>query len=826
MRTQARSRLTTTFLTGCLWLSGLSADATTATWTNTVNGTIDTWTNSVNWNAVQYPGQDAANQNAYMTNRVAGSVYKAVVDTPLPFTVGTVEIKNVGVGGEAWLVVTNTIFAATNLLIRTGGRVQIDYGGVVTNLLGITMDGTNGQFLVNSGGSLFVSNNVFFGFNSSGKSNVLSLGDNALFAVTNGALTIGNVPGADSNCLLVAGNNARMRTTANSVIGAGGANNLALFTGTNIVWDASKTVQMRVGQGATARGNTLMVSQGSLSLISSTLNIGLTLGACDNSLIVTNGGRLSTFATVGAGYTTSNNLILVTGTGSLWNGGNAQEKSGDTGIGSIGNRIVIDDNGTVTNASVLVGTGNTLPTGNSLLLSNGAKWYVGGGAGSTIGNATTNNSAVMTGSGTLWNGNGQSLTVGTGTTGFGNVLRIENNALVTNVNGLTAGSSGANSNTVIIAGGGLCYLTSGGTLYVGNSSSSSNFISVSGNGSVLGSAGNLASGNIFIGQTVTAGNVMVVDNGASCPGWNQIYVGRYSNCVDNALIITNGGSVQSSMVRVGHQGSNAWNNTVQVMDGGLLETGSGGLQVDQNPMGLVGNSCITNHGGVYQFTYATPAITPVPANNSFIYLTDGTIAFRGVTGVDVKANRTGTLTNITYSGSNNGFRLNAATNATSPDQTYTFANAVGPTNYARLELFNGSFFRGGSVTIGSGGTLAVSGAPSTITNLTIASGGTFEVTVSGTNSASRLNAVGSVALGGTLRLVLAGSPPPAGFDWTLISKSGAVGMTGQFAGGATFKQAYLGTNYTFWVTSAGGDGNDLVLSSLGRSVVGTVMLVL
>ncbi len=808
---------------GCLGLLSQSASATTATWVNTADGTIGAWNDAANWNAAQYPGQDANYQGAFLTNRVAGAVYQAVVDTPLPYTVGTLEVKNLGTGGEAWAIVTNTVFAATNLFIRTGGRVQVDNGGVFTNLLGITMDGTNGQLLVNSGGSLFVSNSVFLGFNSSGKSNVLSLGDNALFAVTNGALTIGNVAGANSNCLLVAGSNVRMRTTANSVIGAGGANNLALFTGTNIVWDAGKAVQMRVGQGATARNNTLMVSQGSLSLISSTLNIGLTLGACENALVVTNGGRLYTVATVGAGYTTSNNLILVTGADSRWDGNNAQQKSGDTGIGSIGNRIVIDDNGTVTNASVLVGTGNTLPTGNRLLLRNGAKWYVGGGAGSTIGNATTNNSAVMTGSGTLWNGNGQSLTVGTGATGVGNVLRIENGALVTNVNGLTAGSSGANSNKVAITGGGLCYLTSGGTLYVGSSSSSGNLISVSGNGSVLGSAGNLASGNIFIGQTVASGNVLLVCNGASCPGWNQIYVGRYSNCVDNALIITNGGSVQSSLVRVGHQGSNAWNNTVQVMDGGLLETGSGGLQVDQNPMGLVGNSCITNAGGVYQFTYATPTITPVPANNSFIYLTDGTISFRAVTSVDVRANRIGTLTNILFSGSN-AFRLNASTNATTL-QTYTFANDLGPTNYARLELFNGSQYRGGNVTIGSGGSLASSGTPSTIsTNLTITSGGTLDVTVDGTNSASRLNVSGNVALGGTLNLVLSGAPPPKGFDWTLINNTGANAITGQF-NASKLLLPYQGVTYVFLLNSAGGDGNDLVLRSMGRLMTGTTLMV-
>jgi fibronectin-binding autotransporter adhesin len=890
---------------GCLWLAAQPASATTATWTNIVAGTtvVDTWANASNWNAAQYPGQDAANQNAYLTNRVANAVYKAVVDASLPNQVGTVEIKNLGAGGEAWLVVTNTLFAATNLLIRNGGRVQIDSQGILTNLLGFTMDGTNGQLLVNSGGSLFTSNNGNIGFGSGGKSNVLTLGDSALLAVTNGYLMLGNGVGNDGNRLLVTNNNVSIRTTATSAIGSGSANNLALFTGSNVVWDLGGNVQIRVGQNGTARSNTLMVAGGSLSLLGGTLNIGLNAGSFGNMLIVTNGAKFYTIRTALAGYATSNNLILVTGAGSQWDCGGSQQKSGDSG--GCNNSFVVDNNGTVSNASIYVGSQTSLSSSNSLLLANGAKWwegsgtdsmigyggisnsatvtgsgtlwnlgtrtlYVGGstsnntlsslqidagamitngalslGAGgkssqntaaitrggkfvasgtSVIGTSSTNNLVVITGSGSLWNGNVQALTVGNNAAAYGNAMRIEDDALVTNVNGLTVGGNGACSNCLTVTGGGRCYLSSGASYAVGSTGATNNFTLVSGSGSALSCAGNLANGNIYVGIISATGNVLVVDSGASCLGWNQIYVGRYSNCVDNALIITNGGYVQCSLMRIAHQGSNTWNNMLQVMDGGMLETGQNGLQVDQAPTGVVGNNCITNHGGIYQFTYAAPNIYPSPGSGSYIYLTDGTISFRGVTTVDVKGNRSGNLTNIQFNGSN-AFRLNSATNATSPDQSYTFTDTLGPTNYARLELFNGAMYRGGSVTIGSGGTLALSGTPSTITNLTITSGGTLEATVSSTNSASLLNAVGSVTLGGALRLILAAPPPPAGFDWTLINKSGAVGMTGQFDGGSTFKQAYLGTNYTFRITTTGGDGNDLVLSSMGKSMTGTTLLV-
>lgn len=987
MRTNLRFRMTVFMLLGVLCFSAHTARASTATWITTSDRSVGNWTDTANWNAAQYPGQDAANQSAFLTNRVSGSVYKAVVDTPLPYPAGIVEVKNQGAGGEAWVLVTNAVFAATNLLIRTNGRLQVD-NGAVTNLLGFTMDGTNGQMLINSGSSLFALNNVFAGSGSGGKSNVLSLGDNAVFAVTNGYLIMGNVAGADGNRLLASGNNVRIRTSANPcVIGSGSANNMALFTGTNIVWTYGNSSQMRFGQQG-GNSNTLMISQGSLSLLGSTLNIGLSGGASYNALIVTNGGRLFTQATVGAGYSTSNNLILVTGTNSLWEGNAAVEKSGDSGNAN-GNRIVVDQSGMVSNVIVYVGTGSTYLHDNSLLLTNGAHWWAGGassasvignggsnnsavatGTGtiwdlgtrelqiggkgnaytnsvfsslrlesgavitngyvtvgatpyavgntmtvasggqlftsstSTIGNISTNNVLLVTGEGTLWNCNSQGITVGTGAGALGNVLRIENGALVTNINTFTIGNSGANcstgtvdngrvvnvgntyigssssnnvmtvtgdksvwnfngqpltvgnnatavgndmritsgalatniygltvggnggsNNRLTVSGGGRCYLSVAASLSIGSTGASGDFSSVSGSGSALSCLGSLTNGNIYVGITGATGSVMVVDNGGSSTGWNQIYVSRYGLCTNNTMVITNGGYVQGAQVRVAHQGSNSWNNVLQVMDGGLLETGANGLQIDQAATGPCGNNCITNHAGVYQFTVVAPGIVPVPANNSFIYLTDGTISFRAVTGVSVKGNWSGTLANISFSGKN-AFRLNAATNAATSDQAYTFADNLGPTNYARLELFNGSLYRGGSVTIGSGGTLALSGTPSTITNLALAAGGTLEMTVSGTNSASLLNATGSVTLGGTLQLILAAPPPPAGFDWTLINKSSAGGITGQFAGGLIVTPAYQGTNYLFRIDTAGGSGNDLVLHSLGRYRPGTVMLVL
>jgi hypothetical protein len=83
----------------------------------------------------------------------------------------------------------------------------------------------------------------------------------------------------------------------------------------------------------------------------------------------------------------------------------------------------------------------------------------------------------------------------------------------------------------------------------------------------------------------------------------------------------------------------------------------------------------------------------------------------------VKGNWSGSqLTNIAFQGANT-FRLNAASNAVS-GQDYTFNTGLGATNYAGLEMINGATaWRGGNLTIGSGGTMLVSNTTANVAGL-------------------------------------------------------------------------------------------------------------
>ncbi len=915
-----RTLMTVTMLLGVWFVPG--AQATSATWTNTVNGTSDVWTTPANWNAANYPGADGAYQNAFLTNRVSGSVYKAVVNGNLPNALGTVEIRNNGgSGGEAWVIVTNATVTITNLLVRTQGRLEIDNLGVVTNAT-VTMDGTNGQILVNSGGSLFSVTNIYVGGNAAGTAfgtnNSLTIGDGGVVGSLCSPI-IGS--GSSYNTLYVPGNNVMIRTTngAPTIGSASAVGNRMVFTGSNIVWDCGAS-QVRIGQQINAghtTNNVWLVSGGSLMLTNhGTFNVGFGVGTgpdtSGNSLIVTNAGRLYTKSTVGVGYVGSSNAAIVTGAGSLRDGGGAKEQSG-ANVG-VSNLIVVDQGGTLTNCYIYVGDASPLAYGNSLLVTNNSRLFTTGSP-TVVGNWGTNNTAMITGTGTVWNqggqsiyigyvnkttnafstvridngatltnggfyvGNGaangitlgntlivtngaqvfgqvggsggsymvgnlcasnlavfsgpttlwncntQSLTVGTGTSASGNVLRIESGAVVTNGGSPSIGAAGGVGNMLIVTNGGQYSVAGGQSAFIG-SNSTNNMVLVTGNNAQFSAPGAALYCSLSIGSGNAASNVMVVDNGGACPGWATVSVGRTTNCVGNMLIITNGGYLQANAVYANYRGTNIWSNTVVVVNGGVLECGST-LGTDQNGdvTPLNGNNSITNSGGVYQFTTVTPTITPVPAHNSLIYLDSGTIAYRALSTVNVKGNLPGSngtaLTNITYAANgHNGFRLNSATNVTSPDQSYTFATGLGATNYTRLELINGSQYRGGTVTIGNGGTLAMWGAPSTITNLTIGANGTLEVTLNGTGSTNLLTAVGSVTLGGSLNVILAGPPPPAGWSTTLINKTSPGALTGRFGNGP-LRASYLGTNYAFSATYS---SSTLVLNSQGKVTTGTVLL--
>ena len=248
--------------------------------------------------------------------------------------------------------------------------------------------------------------------------------------------------------------------------------------------------------------------------------------------------------------------------------------------------------------------------------------------------------------------------------------------------------------------------------------------------------------------------------------FKDLFIARSGLSVSNRLVITNGGQIQvtnsTATVRVGYDNTNGFDNIVAVFNGGLLETPT--MSIDQGTTGPVNpaptGDCITNAGGIYQFATATPAITP--GANGRVYLASGTIAFRGVSTADVKANWSGSqLTNISYSG-RNAFRLNTASNTASSSQSYLFDDVGNATNWTRLEMVGGATrYRGqagNTLTIGASGAMLVSNTTAAV-DLAFTNNGTLTLV----NSTLALNSAATLA--GTLVVDLnhlgAGTPVTA-----------------------------------------------------------------
>jgi hypothetical protein len=114
--------------------------------------------------------------------------------------------------------------------------------------------------------------------------------------------------------------------------------------------------------------------------------------------------------------------------------------------------------------------------------------------------------------------------------------------------------------------------------------------------------------------------------------------------------------------------------------------------IANNNASAFGNS-ITNFGGVFQFSVATPVITPNAARGGSIVLTNGTVSFSGVANAAIG----GTLNNITYQGANT-LRLDSSTNIA---LSYAFTNGG---NFNSLELTgDNSLWQGTDLTVGPDG---------------------------------------------------------------------------------------------------------------------------
>ena len=229
-------------------------------------------------------------------------------------------------------------------------------------------------------------------------------------------------------------------------------------------------------------------------------------------LLIQNSGVLSNgLGYVGYEVGSSNNSVLVTGTGAVW------RCNRDLSIGFRG-------------------------AGNSLLISNGGR-VVGGVLGEGhVGDVTSsrNNSVLVTGTGSVWS---NFYFVIVGSQGSSNRLVISDGGVVIDTHGIVG------------QGGVATYSLSVGSAAL-----------VTGTGSVWASTSTMTIGSAFCGIASS----LVISNGGQVIDASGV-VGDYLCCSNNTVLVTDGGIWQNNILYTGNQGSS---NSLVIDGGSVIATNS------------------------------------------------------------------------------------------------------------------------------------------------------------------------------------------------------------------------------------------------------------
>ena len=403
----------------------------------------------------------------------------------------------------------------------------------------------------------------------------------------------------------------------------GSSNLLTSLTG-NLTIDSGAVITvsntLTLGNGTNTPNNRVTVSGSGTSLELKTITVGSS--GSGNSVLVTNGGKLSTdgntaggsaSSSLGSTVFSSNNSVIIAGSGSSWMQTNTNRS------------ITVGDNG----------SGNRLVVSNGAFMSTAVAIVVGGATNSS------NNSIIVTGAGTVMTNGGfnlqrganHSLTVSDGAQVVANEASAINGALTLGNNAL-GGSAGhsalvtgagtaltLNGAVFIGAGGGAASMVVSGGADVVQTNSSSKFTTVGqnagGNGSslqVTGAGTVWSNSAVFtVGAGANTNSAMTVSDGALVAVARGVSVGDSSNTtgalmtVDNAtlnifgsdgplragfngslnrVVVTNGGDITvTNAIYVGQGNSDANGSHSNTM----LVTGAGSSVVQAALTGLGGN---------------------------------------------------------------------------------------------------------------------------------------------------------------------------------------------------------------------------------------------
>ncbi len=498
--------------------------------------------------------------------------------------------------------------SSNNLTIADGGKVKVE---TIDMVIGDAAGSRGNSVIVTGTNSSWqgATSTIYVG--NSGSSNRLNISNGG--QVSDFYTFIGFLASASNNSVLVSGAGSTLTVSRQVIVGSHGSGN-------SLMIENGATVTSWGGTIADQRGcnnSVLVTGTGSVWNLNRLADGDLYAGSWgpSNSLTIAAGGQVLNNRYGYIGYydaQASNNLVLVTGSGSLW----SSLSNIYVGYNGPQAQLIISSNGTVTAPWMVVGNGST-STGNSINIYGGNLYVTNGAATATLEIArgalnfsggvivvdqiiATNNNASAANSyfrfnyGTLTTRggsrivapNGSNFFVGatTNQTATWNILGGTNTVTVSASYATILGGVAGLTSIVSVTGAGTVWSNSG-DLRVGAVSSGNQLIITNG-GTVMSSMG-------FIGYGLGANSNSVLINNAVWRNTNGLGVGYGGSY--NSLIVTNGGQVINSTTGGVGVLPGANYNTALISGSGSVWSNGGGFAV-----GLygVGNRVTVNAGGL------------------------------------------------------------------------------------------------------------------------------------------------------------------------------------------------------------------------------------
>jgi T5SS/PEP-CTERM-associated repeat protein len=541
----------------------------------------------------------------------------------------TVTGSNSQLNVAGWLEVGWGSNTGNQMLISDGGLVSDSNG-----YIGYTNGSSSNSVAVSTSGTWSNSSSFYVGYSGSSNNLVISgagtvtdlagtigyhgdgngatvTGSNSLWSNAS-SLTVGNCGNA---ALLTISNGGGVISSSGLISAISGWSNCSVtVTGGGSYWSNSGNLTIGSqanGLNAPSSGNSLTISSGG-EVSDSNAVIANATSFFNNTVTVTGFNSLwSNSGSIDLGVLGSQNSLVISNGGSVLAAG-IIETNGTTD-GPLSVATTIGDSNTSTNNSVLItGSGSSMTNAGRLRIG-----YYGSG-----------NSLTVTNGGQLIGTRNANITLGYDIGSLNNQLQIGgSNTFSSNNGGIFVGYGGS-GNSISLSGGATMISGSTNPSYYGSNinynDSYVGFYAASSNNSINLSGRNTAwmnTGSLNIGYD-GSGNTMVVSNGASlimiqAIGTNAwISLGENSNSFGNSLTVATNSIASAQYVDVGWSGGS---NVMTVKDGGIVTDTYGVIGHDSNSYG---NSVLVT-GSNSHWDSATSLIVGSYGNSNSLVISNG-----------------------------------------------------------------------------------------------------------------------------------------------------------------------------------------------------------